>query len=397
MSGMNKVIKTLLGIVALSIILFSGIAGYVLNSPWGVMFTLFADEHRPYNFKNMDSIFPYQTIHASEEYFEFKYDIKELPLTYSFQNEELNIQNFLEETETTSLIILQNDTVVFEEYYQNYTENDKVTSWSMAKSFVSALTGILHDENLIEGLDDPVDKYLKEYEGTAYGEVTIKNLLTMSSGIEFDENYETYRSDINMIFPMSMGFNKSMLEYTKELNAFTQQGTYNNYISSDTLVLGYVLEEVTNMSLPEILETKIWQPLKMESDAYWSLERNNRAIGFCCLNAIPRDYARFGYAYLNQGLDVIPSKWVYESVNSNESRLQPGQNPDSDWTFGYGYKWWIPENSKGEYTAIGVWGQYIYVDTINDYVIVKTSTDYYFDENDHETIEVFRAIIDDMN
>ncbi|MFT4311865.1 MAG: serine hydrolase domain-containing protein [Candidatus Woesearchaeota archaeon] len=393
---MKRKYKVFLTILVLIIILFSVLAIWMINSPWSVMFTLFADGHRADNFKNMNSIFPYEQIYKGSEDLDFRYNKIDLPEIYFFEDEELILNDFLNRTETTSLIVLQNDTILFEEYYQNYSQTDKITSWSVAKSFVSAMTGILYEEGLINNLDDPVKKYVKEYKGTPYGNVTIRNLLTMSSGIKFNEDYEDFTSDINMIFPMSMGLNKSMLKYTKELDFFTEQGTYNNYISSDTLVLGYVLEEVSNKTLPKLLEEKIWQPLGMESDAYWSTERNNKAIGFCCLNAISRDYARFGFMYLNDGLDIVPENWIHESINRNESRLQPGDNPQSDWTFGYGYKWWIPENSHGDYTAIGVWGQYIYIDPLNNFIIVKTSTDYYFDENDYETIEVFRTIVDDF-
>lgn len=310
-----------------------------------------------------------------------------------FDDAQNNVSEFIQRTETTSLIVLKDNTIVFEEYYQNYTEHDRITSWSVAKSFVSALTGILYEQGSIESLKDPVKKYVFEYNGAPYGEVTIRDLLTMSSGISFDEDYASVTSDINMIFPMSFGVNTSMMEYTQELESFTQQGTYNNYVSSDTLVLGFVLERATDTSLPELLEEHIWKPLGMEADAYWSTELDGSAIGFCCLNAVARDYLRFGYAYANQGLSVIPEAWVQESTHRNESRLQLGKNPESDWVFGYGYKWWVPEQSTGDFTAIGVWGQYIYVDPENEFVIVKTSTDYYFDENDYETIAFFRALV----
>ncbi len=139
----------------------------------------------------------------------------------------------------------------------------------------------------------------------------------------------------------------------------------------------------------------------MEGDAFRSTDRADAEIGFCCLNAQLRDDARLGRLSLNDGarddVQIVPQEWVERSVTAEAPRLEPGENPDSDWTFGYGYKWWIPEDPRpGEFTAIGVWGQYIYVDTTHEIVIAKSSTDYWFDENDHETIEVFRAIVDAM-
>ena len=116
----------------------------------------------------------------------------------------------------------------------------------------------------------------------------------------------------------------------------------------------------------------------------------------CCLNAALRDYARFGRLYLEGGArdgeQIIPADWVSASVNPAAAHLQPGDNPASFWTFGYGYKWWIPENPQGDFLAIGIWGQYIYIDPVREVIIVKTSADPLFDDNDHESVAAFRAI-----
>jgi CubicO group peptidase (beta-lactamase class C family) len=109
-----------------------------------------------------------------------------------------------------------------------------------------------------------------------------------------------------------------------------------------------------------------------------------------------RDYARFGRLYLEggarDGQPVVPSDWVKQSINPTAAHVQPGDNPDSSWTFGYGYQWWLPEAPQGDFLAIGVWGQYIYVHPELDVVIVKTSADPSFDDNDHESVALFRAI-----
>jgi len=116
----------------------------------------------------------------------------------------------------------------------------------------------------------------------------------------------------------------------------------------------------------------------------------------CCLNATLRDFARFGRLYLEAGArdghQIVPAGWVHASVNPKAPHLQPSDNPLSDWTFGYGYKWWIPEDPLGDFVAIGIWGQYIYVDPSREVIIVKTSADPDFDDNCHESIAAFRAI-----
>ena len=173
-------------------------------------------------------------------------------------------------------------------------------------------------------------------------------------------------------------------------------GEFNAYASSDTMALGLVLEAATGERVADYLATRLWAPMGAEADATWSTDRTGREIALCCLNATLRDYARFGRLYLEggarEGRQIVPADWVAASVTPEAAHLQPGENPASDWTFGYGYKWWIPEDPQGDFTAIGVWGQYVYVDPTREVVIVKTSTDPEFDDNDHETIAAFRAI-----
>ena len=129
---------------------------------------------------------------------------------------------------------------------------------------------------------------------------------------------------------------------------------------------------------------------------YPDLSHTGREFAHCCLNATLRDYARFGRLYLEggarDGRQIVPAEWIAASVNPAAPHLQPGENPASSWTFGYGYQWWIPEDPQGDFTAIGVWGQYIYIDPAREVIIVKSSADPDFDDNDHETIAAFRAI-----
>lgn len=370
------------------------------DDPMAMMFLLFDDDFRATNFRTMDRFFPYVTIESSDDVSDFNYDLRDLPETYTFDDETGDLAEFLTRTETTSLIVAQGDTIYFEAYYQGWDDSSPATSWSVAKSFVSALVGIAVGEGLIDSIDDPITDYVPRLLGSGYEGVPIIDVLTMSSGVAFDENYDNPNADVNMIFIQMMGFERPVDDYIASLESEREPGIYNNYVSSDTHALAMLLEAVTGTPLAELLEANIWQPLGMEADAFWSTDRHGQAIGFCCLNAVPRDYLRFGKLYLNEGqrdgVQIIPRQWVIDSVNPTAPHLQPGDNPDSFWTFGYGYQWWIPEQPQGDFVAIGVWGQYIYVDPARDIVIVKTSSDYFFDENDHETIAVFRAIAADF-
>ncbi len=370
------------------------------DDPMAMMFTLFSDDHRPINFRTMDRFFPSAPVEAGNDTWAFDDDLRELTETYTFEGETRDVAEFVERTETTSLIVAQGDTIRYESYFQGYDDTAQATSWSMAKSFVSALVGIAVDEGLIGSIDDPIGAYVPRLIGSAYEDVPIVDALTMSSGVAFSEDYDDPNADVNAIFVQMMGFQRPIDDYVASLEREREPGVYNEYASSDTHALAMVLEAVTGTPLAELVQEKLWEPLGMEGDAFWSTDRHGQAIGFCCLNAVPRDYLRFGTLYANEGRrdgrQVVPREWVVDSVSPTAAHLQPGDNPDSFWALGYGYQWWIPEQPRGDFLAIGVWGQYIYVDPNRDVVIVKTSTDYWFDENDHETIAVFRAIADDV-
>jgi hypothetical protein len=218
----------------------------------------------------------------------------------------------------------------------------------------------------------------------------------MSSGIAFDEDYARATSDINMLFLRTMAMGQPQAELLAGLEAVRPPGVFNDYVSSDTMALGLVLEAATGMPLAQYLATRIWGPMGAEADAFWSTDRRGQAFALCCLNARLRDYARFGRLFLEggarEGVPVVPADWVAASVAPEAAHLQPGPNPASSWSFGYGYKWWIPEEPEGDFLAIGVWGQFIHVDPARGVIIVKTGADPGFDDNDHETVAVFRAI-----
>ena len=294
-------------------------------------------------------------------------------------------------------MVLRGDTLVHEQYRSGWSEASRATSWSVAKSVVSALVGIALGEGRIESLDDPVTRYVPELVGSGYDGVPLRHLLTMSSGVAFDEGYDSTFSDINWIFVRSMALGRPMLDYYSGLERVRDPGVYNEYASSDTGVLALVLARATGVSPAEYLETRLWQPAGMESDAFWNTDRSGAEIGFCCLNAVLRDWARFGLLYLENGMRdgsrILPEDWVARSVEPEAPHLQPGPNPDSHWTFGYGYKWWIPEDREdGEFTAIGIYGQYIYVNPARGVIVVKAGTDPLFDDHDHESVALFRAI-----
>lgn len=397
---MNSIIKKMLiGISAgVALLTIAGGIGflYLRHTEWWITFTLFSDNTRVDNFRNFHTLFPSERVNIGDDTWEFNRDIRPIPQTFVHNGEERSVAEFLQKTWTTGIAVAVDGTIVAEEYYRGYDSAALPTSFSMAKSFVSALVGIAIEDRHIRSVHDRVESYLPDFGGTAYGAVSIQDLLTMSSGLGFDEDYDSVLSDINMLPLRVFGFQDAIPDLVRDTKAVREPGLFNEYISSDSIMLALVVEAAVGKSLSRYLEQTIWIPTGMEHPAYWNTDYHGNTMGHAFLSAALRDYLRFGRLYLNQGRwvdrQIIPAAWVSESVYRDEQRLQPGENPDSHWTFGYGYQWWIPEEPEGDFVAIGIWGQYIYVHPEHQVVISKTSADYNFDERDHESIAFFREL-----
>jgi len=356
------------------------------------------------NFRSMDSLFPVTRVCRGPVAFEFKRQPCFLPEAYVYKGETKNLAQLIDETGTTGMVVIKDDTIVFEDYYRGNTEASKAISWSVAKSFVSALVGIAVSEGYIKDIRQPVTDYVPSLKGSGYDGVPIKDILNMSSGIHFNEDYGDFFSDINRM-GRAMAFRTSLDDFVASLKRERTPGTFRHYVSMDTQVLGMLLRESTKRTVTSYLEEKIWKKTGMESDAYWLIDGGGMEMVFGGLNAVLRDYARFGRLYLNNGRwgneQVVPEDWVRASVTPDAPHLMPGVNPASDWVLGYGYQWWIPENPEGDFLAIGIYNQFIYVHPRLGVVIAKTSAyaDYNRDGEDKEieTIEFFRAIARHVN
>lgn len=358
--------------------------------------TLFSESYRVENFRAMDRVFPAQRVTSGETVWAFHHEPAPLPDTYRFGTEMRDLATFLDRTETTGLLVVHRGAITHEEYRQGAQASSLFTSWSIAKSILSALIGIAIEEGHIANVRDPIGAYVPALRGSGYADTPIEDALTMSSGMSFDEDYDNPLSDINMLFIRAMAMGVPPEDTLAQLQRIRPPGVHNDYISSDSVALGLVLEAATGMTLAEYMGKRLWGPMGAEADATWSTDRAGRAFALCCVNATLRDYARFGRLYLEggarNGVQIVPADWVDASVNPTAPHLQPGENSASHWTFGYGYKWWLPDPPQGDFLAIGIWGQYLYIDPSHQVVIVKTSADPNFDDNDAESVAAFRAI-----
>ncbi|MBI2422020.1 MAG: serine hydrolase [Candidatus Hydrogenedentes bacterium] len=360
------------------------------------MATMTEEAVRVENFRHIERIFPVKTVHRAGAPFQFKsapQDVLQVP--YTWNGVESTAGAFLEKTVTTNFLVVKNDAIAAEHYFLGNDAQSKATSMSVAKSFTSALIGIAIAEGHIKSVNDPVDQYVPELAASGYKGVPIKHLLQMSSGIKFSEVYDDQTSDIITML-MQCGMGVSIVDYAAGLQAEKPSGKEFNYASIDTNVLGMVLERATGVSPAVYLEEKIWKPLGMESDAHWGTDNHGNVLTFAWLNVTARDYAKFGRLYLNQGnwdgRIIVPPAWVHASLKPDQEYLKLKDHLEPGWDIGYQYQWWAPAGTQGEFTGIGVWGQYLYVNPALDVIIVKNSVDPDFDTRDRETVAVFRAV-----
>ena len=358
---------------------------------------LFDEDQIVENFRGFDKIWPVSTMTASTQPHIYPRENQiPLPSNFKFDGQVYNTDEFLKDSWTTGLLVIQNDTILFEEYYLGNTESTRNISWSVAKSFISALFGIAMQENYISDVMKPVETYVPELKGTAYGDVRIKDVLQMSTGVKFNEDYGDFYSDINR-YGRSFALGSSQDEFAKTLEREEEPGTVNHYVSINTHVLGMILTRATGRTVTDYMQEKIWEPLGMEYDGYWLLDGDNMEMVLGGLNTTLRDYAKIGSLFMHngnwKGKQLIPEPWIRASLTPDAPHLMPGDE------YGYGYQWWIPQSEKGEFMAIGIYNQNIYINPTTNTVIVKLSANPRYNEgdyvpsNDYAALELYREIV----
>ena len=279
-----------------------------------------------------------------------------------------SFDEFLDSTGTTAFIVIKNDEILYEKYFNGYHEESINTSFSMAKSITSALIGIAIDEGMIQSVDDPITKYLPELrqKDPRFTLITLKNLLTMSSGLRYIEEGLPWSDDSRTYYDTDL---RSLALSAKVEEQPGKRFHYNNY---NALLLGMILERTTHMNVSQYLEEKIWKSLGMEASASWILDSGD-AHEFekmeSGINARAIDFAKIGRLFLNNGnwngKQIISEKWVNESTRPDKI---------TDPVPFYQYMWWV-ENAQKEgsyqFFAVGKYGQYIYVIPEKNMIIVR--------------------------
>ncbi len=384
-----------LGLAALAAIAFA--AALIWREPLERLYrvnTLFDEDRIVANFSDMGAMFLTAPVPRSGPVHEFAAAPRPLPAQFAGPSGPLDTAEFLARTATTSLLVLRGDRVEFESYYLGTGPEDLRISWSVAKSFLATMVGVALDEGAIRSLDDPAADYVPALKGSAYEGATLRNLLTMSSGVAFDEDYLDFWSDINKM-GRELALGGSLDAFAAGLKERAgPPGAAHRYVSIDTHVVGMVLRAATGRSVPDYMAEKLWSKIGPEADGYYVTDGDGAAFVLGGLNIRTRDYARFGRLILRggdwEGARIVPAEWV--AAMTAQQAPPPAEPTDR----GYGFQWWLPPAADGEVYAIGVYGQFIWVDRKAGVVIVKTSADRAFSANDDlhedETLAFFRAV-----
>lgn len=269
----------------------------------------------------------------------------------------IDIDAFLAGQRSAGVVVVQDGQVRLERYGLGFDAHGRWTSFSVAKSITSTLVGAALRDGYIRSMDDKVSAYIPQMQGSAYDQVSIRQLLTMTSGVRWNENYGDPDSDVAR-------FNNhkpepgvaAIVSYLRQLPREAPPGARWHYSTGETNLVGILVSQATHKPLADYLSEKIWQPAGMQQDATWILSRTGQEISGCCLQAATRDYARLGLFLLNgarvDGRSIVPEGWLAEATSTRVGIGQPGR--------GYGYLWWT--YADGSYAARGIFGQGLFID-----------------------------------
>ena len=357
-----------------------------------VRWQILRPEANSFYFQHMGDLFDTRMVGRAGPVWQLPRRDGNISIRYAWQGKSYDYPAFLERTFTNALIVMKNGAIVTELYRNRSGPATHFASWSMAKSFTSTMVGFALADHKIASLDDPITHYLPELKRGGYNGVTIRQILQMKSGVDFEERYDFDHPGIaahnheKAIIRNSARYADAALTIARKY----APGTHFDYKTLDTAVLGWLVERVTERPIAHYMAERLWEPLGAEADGFFILDgppgigREFTGAGY---NAVARDYARFGQMMLDHGFangrQIVPRAWIDEATRPADREGPMG---------GYGYQWWTVTGSNAFY-ALGLEGQFIYVDPDTRTVIVKLS---YFPPDDEsrygEAIAAMQAI-----
>ncbi|MFO1301160.1 MAG: serine hydrolase [Burkholderiaceae bacterium] len=280
----------------------------------------------------------------------------------------LDVDAYMAGQRSAALLVVHDGKVRLERYGLDFDGSGRWTSFSVAKSITSTLVGAAIRDGFIRSMDDKVSDYIPDMKGSAYDDVSIRQLLTMTSGVRWNEDYADPNSDVARFnnHKPEEGVD-ALVSYLRRLPREAPAGTRWLYSTGETNLVGILVGAATKRPLSEYLSEKIWKPAGMEQQATWILSRTGKEISGCCIQAATRDFARFGLFILNgarvDGQSIVPDGWLAEATTGRTGIGVPGR--------GYGYQWWT--YADGSFSARGIFGQGIFIDPKRKIVIASNA------------------------
>ena len=324
-----------------------------------------------YNFPGIDDykIFPHRQLKASKTPFHFKEDLNpaRVPNSIRYGDEHTALlKEFLNTADTLAFLIVKDDTLIYEEYFKGHSHSSISMSFSVTKSFLSALVGIAVEEGYIQSLDQPVTDYVPELVTHGFAKVTFKNLLQMTSGMG-DDDFGVFSNPFGK--QARLTYTSNIEKELVDLELEEDPSKCFVYKSVDNALLGLILKRALNSkTMTEYMQEKVWTPLGMEYDARWSIDHAPDGIEktWCCISAAARDLAKFGRLYLHRGnwdgKRIVPESWVEQSTKIDTTEGSAAY---------YQYGWWIMSKQYGDFRAEGILGQFVYVNPAKNIIIVR--------------------------
>jgi CubicO group peptidase (beta-lactamase class C family) len=335
-------------------------------------------------FRSMDQIFSTRTVPRGGPVWNLPRSDRPLDFTYAWQGGNLPADQFLERTHTNALLVLKGGRIVSEIYRNNSDARSRFIAWSMTKSLTSVLIGCALAEGRIDSLDTPITRYLPELVGGGYDGVSIRQVMQMRSGVDYEERYDFGNPGVaasNHIAALVRNTAR-FADVARTLPRKHAPGAQFQYKTIDTAVLGWLVERVTQGSVAAYTARCVWEPLGAEADGYYIMDGApgiGREFSGAGYNATLRDFARFGQMMLDDGVAngrrIVSAEWVRQSTEPT--------GPEDTRRGGYGLQWWTMGGSNA-YAAIGLQGQYIYIDPSTRTVVVKLS---YFPPGDNGALD----------
>lgn len=318
-------------------------------------------------YRNIESVFRVETVKRGDKVHPLPKADKQIDFSFEYGGKTWTVDDYMKAYNVSGVVVVKDGKVVLERYGLGRKPEDRWTSFSVAKSVTSTLVGAAIQDGKIKGLGAPVTDYIPELKGSAYDGVTVRQLLMMSSGVKWNEDYVDPKSDVaqSTTLPLEPGKNP-LVTYMSKLPRAHEPGTLFNYSTGETDLVGILVSNAVGKPLSQYASEKIWKPYGMERDAIWMVDPAGHERGGCCLSVTLKDYARIGQFILDGGKaggkQILPPGWVDEATTP---QIKNGTRER-----GYGYFWWMPDS--GAFEARGIFGQSVTVFR-DDRIIIVTN------------------------